>query len=144
MTIQNNNICQPPLKLDMPTWLSSCQHSVSRSDVLQCLHHMLKKETAGVPMLAQWKRILLVSMRMWVPSLASLSGSGIRHCCELWCKSQKWLRCCTAVAVAQVGSCSSAWTPSPGTSYATGVALKKKKKKKLLALSPPLVWMEPA
>ena len=26
----------------------------------------------------------LVSMRMWVQSLALLSGSGIQHCSELW------------------------------------------------------------
>ena len=37
----------------------------------------------GVPIVAQWKRIQLVSVRMWVQSLASLNGSGIWHCHEL-------------------------------------------------------------
>ena len=30
--------------------------------------------------MAHWKRIRLGTMRMWVRSLASLSGSGIQHC----------------------------------------------------------------
>ena len=30
-------------------------------------------------------------MRMHVQSLASLSGLRIRHCPELWCRSQTWL-----------------------------------------------------
>ena len=46
--------------------------------------------------MAQW----LVSMRVQVRSLASLSGLRIRHCCELWCGSQMWLRFQVAVAVA--------------------------------------------
>ena len=33
--------------------------------------------------MVQWKRIQLVSMRVWVQPLASLSGSGIQQCCEL-------------------------------------------------------------
>ena len=31
----------------------------------------------------QWKQIQIVSMRMWVQSLGSLSGQGIPHCCGL-------------------------------------------------------------
>ena len=53
---------------------------------------------------------------MWVRSLAPLSGLGVRHCCELWCRSQMWLRPPVAVAVAQAGSCNSNSTPSLGTS----------------------------
>ena len=48
---------------------------------LRCIGH--KKGTQGVPVVAQGKQIQLVSMRMGVWSLASLSGSGIRRCCEL-------------------------------------------------------------
>ena len=33
--------------------------------------------------MAQWKLIQLVSMKMWVQSLASLNGLGIPCCCEL-------------------------------------------------------------
>ena len=59
----------------------------------------------------------LVSMRMRVRSLASLSGLRIRHCSELWCmwcRSRTWLR--SHVAVVKVSSCSSNFTASLGTS----------------------------
>ena len=36
-------------------------------------------------------RTRLVSMRMWVQSLASLSGLRIHCRHELWCKSRTWL-----------------------------------------------------
>ena len=54
----------------------------------------------GVPVMAQWKQIQLVPMRMRVPSLALLSGSGIWHCHVLWCRPQTWLRSSVAVAPA--------------------------------------------
>ena len=57
--------------------------------------------------MAQRKRIQLVSMRMPVQSLASVSGSGCgvghRRGLDpvwLWCRSQTWLGSCMAVAVA--------------------------------------------
>ena len=53
----------------------------------------------GVPTVAQQKRIQPVSTGMWVQSLASLSGSGILHCRELWCRLQTQLGSCVAVAV---------------------------------------------
>ena len=43
----------------------------------------IRKGRLGIPIVAQQKRIRLVSMRMWVRSLASLSGSGIQYGCEL-------------------------------------------------------------
>ena len=49
--------------------------------------------------MAQWKQIQLGTMRIWVRSLASLSGLRIRHCHELWCMSQMRLRFGVAVAV---------------------------------------------
>ena len=55
-------------------------------------------------------------MRMWVRSLASLSGLRIQHSCELWCRSQMLLRSWVAVALAKAGSCSSDLIPSLGTS----------------------------
>ena len=33
-------------------------------------------------------------------SLALISGSGIQHCCEWWCRSKMWIGSCVAVAVA--------------------------------------------
>ena len=50
--------------------------------------------------MAQGKQTQLVSMRMQVRSLASLSGLGIRHFHELWCRSQMQLGSGVAVAVA--------------------------------------------
>ena len=39
------------------------------------------------------------SMRLWVQTLASLSGLRIWHCCELLCRSQTHLRSGVAVAL---------------------------------------------
>ena len=99
-----------------------------------------------VPTVVQGKWIQLVSMRMQVQSLALLSGSGILHCCELWCRLQMWLRSGIAVncgvgcrrgidpvllclwhrpeAAATLGPL--AWEPP----YAVGVALRRQKTKK--------------
>ena len=70
----------------------------------------------GVPIMMQRKQIWLGAMRLQVRSLASLSKLRIQHCCELWCKSQTWLRS----VVAQVSSYSSNSTPSLGTSICHG------------------------
>ena len=59
----------------------------------------MKNATLGGPLLAQWKQTLLVSMRMWVPSLALLSGLRIWPCLELWYRSKMQLGSCIAVAV---------------------------------------------
>jgi len=60
-------------------------------------------------------------MRMQVQSLALLSGLRTQRCHELQCRSQMWLRSHIAKAMAEAGSCSSDWTPSPslGISEAT-------------------------
>ena len=52
--------------------------------------------------MVQWKQISLVSMRMQIQSLPLLSGLRIRHCHELWFRSQTQLRSHVAVAVAVV------------------------------------------
>ena len=49
--------------------------------------------------MAQWKRIGLGTMRLWVRSLASLSGLGIWCFCELWRRSQAQLGSGIAVAL---------------------------------------------
>ena len=59
----------------------------------------LKNLNAGVPVVAQWKRIGLGSMRMQVRFLAWISGLRIQCCCELWCRLQMQLRSRVAVAV---------------------------------------------
>ena len=63
-----------------------------------------------------------------VRSLASLSGLRIRHCCELWCRSQTKLRSYVAVAVAVVSSCSSNSTPTLRKSICCRYSPKKQNK----------------
>ena len=70
----------------------------------------------GGPVIAQWKRIRVGTMRLRVRSPASLSGLRIWSCHELWCRSQTQLRSGVAVALVQASICSSDWTPSLGTS----------------------------
>ena len=53
----------------------------------------------GFPIVAQQEGTRLLSMSMWVQTLASFSGLRIQHCCELWCRSQIWLRSGVAVTV---------------------------------------------
>ena len=79
--------------------------------------------------MVQWKRIRLGTMRLRVPSLALLSGLGIRRCRELWCRLQTWLDpallwlWCRPAAAAPIRPL--AWE----FPYATDVALKKKKER---------------
>ena len=70
-------------------------------------------------------------MRMWVWSMASLSGLKLWCCHELWCRLKRQLGPHAAVAVAQAGSYSSDLTLSLGTSICHRRSPKKKKKKKV-------------
>ena len=72
----------------------------------------------------------LVSMRMWVQSLAYLSELRIQHCREWWCRSQTQLGSQVAMAVVQDHSCSSDLAPSPslGTPIYCRCSPKTKKK----------------
>ena len=63
-------------------------------------HHQKSLQKVGVPIVAQWRRIQLGTMRLLVQSLASLSELRIQHCCELWCRSQTQLGFGIAMAVA--------------------------------------------
>ena len=72
----------------------------------------------------------IVSIRMRVQSLASLSELSIWPCCKLWCSSQAWLGSGVAVAVIWTSSCGSNSTLSLGTSICCRWCPKKKKKKK--------------
>ena len=80
--------------------------------------------------MAQQKRIYLGIMRLRVRSLASLSGSRIWRCLELWCRLQMQLRPGIAVAVVQAGSYNCDSTPSLRTSICYRCGPKKTKKKK--------------
>ena len=57
-----------------------------------------KNGSCGVPVMVQQKQIQLGTMRMWVQSLASLSGLGIQHGHELRCRSHAQLGSGIAVA----------------------------------------------
>ena len=70
-------------------------------------------------------------MRTQVRSLAFLSQLRIRHCLELWCRSQTWLRSGAAVAVVKAGSYSSNMTPRFGTSAYHRCSPKKTTKRKM-------------
>ena len=86
-----------------------------------------QKNAWGVPIVTQRKWTWYVSMRMWVPFLASLSGLRFWHYLELWCKLRKWLRFAISMAVAIAPIRPLAWE----LPYATPATLKRKKKKKL-------------
>ena len=70
--------------------------------------------------MVQQKCIQLGTMKLWVQSLALLSGLKIQHFPELWRRSQTQLR--SDISVALIGPL--AWEPP----YAMGVALKRQKK----------------
>ena len=79
-----------------------------------------------------WRRgNQLACKRMWVQSLASLSGSGIQHCHELRCRLKTWLESSVAVAVAPI-------QPQLGNLHMPQ-EVGKKKKKKVKAQNPNLV-----
>ena len=71
-------------------------------------------------------------MRMQFPSLASLSGLSLWHCCQLWYRSHTLLGSGIAVAVAEASSYSSDSTPNLGTAICHGGDPKKTKKKRLM------------
>ena len=77
--------------------------------------------------MGQQKHIRLGTMRLWVRSLALLSGLRIRCCHELWCRSQTRLGFGIAVALAATAPIRPlAWEPP----YATEAALEKAKRQK--------------
>ena len=69
-------------------------------------------------------------MRMWVQSLASLSGLRLQCCLELQWSLQTWLGSRVAVAVMQASSYSSYSTPNLGTSRDHRYCPKKQNKTK--------------
>ena len=75
----------------------------------------------------QRKRTRLGTMRLRVRFLASLSGLGIQHCHELWCRSQTQLGSGVAVTVVWARGHSSDLTPSLGISMCHRCSSKKQK-----------------
>ena len=90
---------QPPqTKLVCNEYLLCAWHLLDTFPTI--FHLILGNSLRGVPLMEQHKWIWLVSMRIWVQSLALISGSGIECCYDLWCGSQMCLRSGVAVAVA--------------------------------------------
>ena len=56
----------------------------------------------------------------------SFSGLRVWYCHETWCRSQSQLGSRIGMALAQVSSYSSNWTPSLGTALCHGYGLKNK------------------
>ena len=124
--------------------LSSFKKKRKKNFFLSCL--ILKFFIAGIPVMAQQKRVQIESMRMWVRSLASLSGLRIWHCHELWCRSQMrrssdlalmWLWCRPAAVVP-------IWPLAWELPYAMGAALKKQEKKISIAMYSHSLILSPA
>ena len=76
-------------------------------------------------------------MRLLVRSLASLNALTILCCRELWYRSQTQLGSGVAVAVVQIGSYSSDWTPSLETFICRRCDPKKQKEKIKKPKKPP-------
>ena len=75
----------PPLSLQ---WLAITATVQAQSLARDLPHALGMTKKIGVSIVAQWKQTRLVSMRIQVQFLASLSGLRIHCCCELWCRSQ--------------------------------------------------------
>ena len=82
--------------------------------------------TVKMPIMAQQKRIWLVSMRTQVRSLASLKGLRIH---ELQCRAQRQLRSRLAVAVYRPAAVAPIRPLAWELPYTIGEALKRGKKK---------------
>ena len=80
--------------------------------------------------MVQQKQIQLVSTRLQVRSLASLTGLRIRHCHELWCRSQMLLRFSIAVGWCRLAATAPIRPLAQEPPYAAEAALEKTKKKK--------------
>ena len=73
----------------------NCLQTVPRVEILLRIKNFFE-----VPIVVQRKHIQLGTMRLWVQSLALLSGLRIWHYHELWYRSQTRLRSGIAMAVA--------------------------------------------
>ena len=70
----------------VPYCFMTCTQAFSKYFI--CSQATFKSKTPGVPTVVQWVKNPTVSVRMWVQSLALLSGLRIWCCHKLWCRSQ--------------------------------------------------------
>ena len=106
-----------------PIYQTETHHEIKARE-----HHIFKRnfKVYGAPVVAQWKRTRLGTMKFWVRSLALLSGLRIWRCHKLWCRSQMWLGSGVAGLVATAPIRLLAWEPP----YAVDAALKRTKRQK--------------
>ena len=99
-----------------------------------------KSGKLGVPIVAQWVRI---RCRMWVRSLASLTGLWSQHCRKLKDRSQMQLKSPVAVAVVLSSTAVLIWPLDQKLPCTAGAAIKRKKKKiGKIKQDPGLVWFK--
>ena len=100
----------------------------------QLIKDKFEKSSPGVPVVAQWLTNLTRNHGVSGSVPALLSELRIRHCRELWCRSQIRLGSRVAMSVVQASSYSSDWAPSLGTSIRQGSGSRKGKKTKKKSL----------
>ena len=83
-----------------PRRVASLSVTLGRAQGTDSWRLAAKPHFLGVPIMVQQVTNQLVSMRLWVQSLASLSWLRIQRCHDLWCRSQMQLRSGVAMAVA--------------------------------------------
>ena len=93
----------------------------------------MRKDSPGVPVVAQWLTNPTSNHEDAGSFLVSLSGLRIWWCHELWGRLQTQLGSRIAVAMAKAGGYSSNWTPSLGISICCRWGPKKTKKKRQLS-----------
>ena len=81
------------------TFQGCCEHEMRLQYGSQNINFFNLRKCPGVPIMVQQKQIRLETMRLWDPSLASLSGLRTWRCCGLWYRLQTQLRSHTAVTV---------------------------------------------
>ena len=59
-----------------------------------------EKKAVKIILISDKLEFKILSIRLWVQSLVSLSGLGICHYHEMWCNSQMWLGSGITVALA--------------------------------------------
>ena len=96
------------------------------SEVLSFLTCLIKMTFLEFPLGLSGLKSYLVSMRMWIRSLASLSGLMISLCHELQCRLQMWLRCDIAVAWHRLAAAAPIRPLAQQLPSAAGAALKIK------------------
>ena len=125
--------------LNIISQINKCELTRELTELKRINSPSKRKIFPKFPSWLRGNRFWLVTMRTWVRPLALISGLGIRHCCELWCRLHTQLGSRVAVAVVQASSYSSNLTTSLGNSICHGYGPKntstQKRKKNVFNLT---------